>query len=308
MKPRFKRLQTRGWHPYLVEQIYGRTVSGHRYTRRPVEPAPVAYPEIASLVAKPHIKKRARDILILRKSWHRTLFTIAADERASSRFSSDIQFAMYMRRLATCMPAGVVFDTSVKWVTCGKYIICPFCRYRKALEALDFLEPYRRHARGIAHVSYIHRIPPGEGPLPFWELLKSRFRKRRGKFLATYVLHAPVYFEEDWSWLLKTTLIVLADRRTRLFAPASIIPVDDPRSAEFNSFRDWVFQTRSPPTKRGMVDAVCAGLQYAPQILDFGRTFAASDFFPLAQLTSRCRCGGTHLQEQVTKGGADESR
>jgi hypothetical protein len=276
-------VSTKGWYSYLHQAIYG-ALDGAPFFKGGLHSETDGINHSLSARLPSHLRKPARRVLLLLWRYQAFLQSRTNPELPSELIDSALP------ELLRCPPAGVFTDDKRKKMYCRRYAVCPWCRFRKALEIAEEMEPHLSRTRQLAYITLVTPVTLlGLDPMgDFFE--ESLFRddyhklinalcKKQRPFIADFVVTVPDWratFEElrssytdaprEFSFNLSTTIIGVMEKDTELPLPENCISEDVRSRAIFHGAGagTWIVGTG---TKKMLAQALGAAMGFSPALL-----------------------------------------
>ena len=276
-------VSAKGWYKYLHQAIYG-ALDNTPLFREGLYDENGAINSSISEQLPPYHSKAARRVHLI--NWRYQAFL---NSRPDPELPNE-QVETALPELRRCPPAGVFTDDKRKKMYCRRYAVCPWCRFRKALEIAAGLEPYLSQTRQLAYLTLVtpmnllirDSMEEFFVDQPFHDdyrkLINSLCKKQR-PFIADYVLTIPdsrATFEEqgsmssgeprDFSFNLSTTIIGIMEKDTQLPLPENCISNEVRSRAVFHGAGagTWIV---GKATKKMLARALGAAMGFSPALL-----------------------------------------
>lgn len=272
-------VNTQGYYGYLHSAIYG-TVND-RYMQSFVnddDPPEYVNESIGFNPRSLHIRNLARRILLL--DFRHRKFLNHLDEI----LPDDHPVREWLQRLRNCPPAGLFTDPAMDTIYCRKYAVCPWCRFRKALEIAEALDPLRARAKRLAFITL--SVPAVFMPLSsslsqdYAEVIRILCKKRH-LFFADHVVTVPVWKatheeqrddggEMQFSFNFHTTLIGLMEENRELPLPENCLSPALRKRLYFGGVGQGTWSV-GRPTKKMLVYALQQAMGFSAAQLSIRR-------------------------------------
>lgn len=173
-----------------------------------------------------HIRKTATRVVLLNARYQSFLGQMEA------RPDLDDSVRALIPRMRSCLPAGVFFPEKKRALYCRQYAVCPWCRFRKAVEIADKLLALKAEAKQMAFLTIttpaaLLSLAPDTAKKDHDALIRILCKTKK-LFLGDQVVTVPNWYSTGrvddqgktvWAMSFNTTIIGLMKDRGTLPLP-----------------------------------------------------------------------------------------
>lgn len=272
------------WDRELRSAVYGTIYMYHSQAKRWTD-NPKPEDEEYAPEGPPYLRQTSVMVSVIEKLWWSAL-NRAFDKAPET--GADVEYPLpesVRTDMFKCDPEGFVFRKDHTYRTCGKYAVCPWCRYRHGRWICERLAPYLQQADIIASAKVVEGGVPAEGRLsPAFRQLIKTISKTKRPWMCDVTIPLPVYDQKTKLWYPSVTIIALARKGVVL-----------PRLEALCTFEKWkshpLFLGRRgkamKATESNLARTVANAIRYPAELL-YSNT-DPSTFLQLASFSRWCR-------------------
>jgi hypothetical protein len=243
-------IKSKDWDRYAHEVTFG-VVSSLKQLRDILAQKQQVPAGIESLMgfkwkADKSMQEYALRVAFLYTKWQTVLDRMIADPALDK---THLKSLYEMKR---CAPDGVFTDIPHP-VYCRNYRVCPWCRYRKALDVLKHLGSNLKKTEIIAVAKIHSSLPESKDGVAGYDRVIRATCKERNKWIGDYVITLPTWPQDRgyinkfpgkhlYSGIWETTIIAYAKKDTPLVLPEDAVTpkARQKDNMNFSTPGDWV--------------------------------------------------------------------
>ena len=270
-----KGVKMKRWDRYAHETVFG-PVSSLKQIRDILDQQQEVPTEIEDLISfrwktHPSVFHHTLRVALLYSKWQTVLERMITDSALNpAHFNA-------LHEMKRCAPDGVFTDIPNP-IHCRLYRVCPWCRYRKALEILEHLGSKLKRNQPIAIAKILSPLEESHDGVAGYDRVIQATCKERNHFLGDYVITLPSWLQNRdhinqapgnylYSGMWETSIIAYAKKGSPLVLPEEAVTAKAREKAGMNFHTPGGWVVWESGTKEALSEALKYAMAYPLYLL-----------------------------------------